>query len=575
MGNDQSIERPGRQEGANLHEFVRSLADCGLMSVAEVQVFLETLPRGARPTTADQLARELCSHGKLTKFQAQSLCQGKADGLVLGNYVVLDRLGKGGMGEVFKARHARMDRVVALKVLPSAATKSAEAIKRFRREAKTVAKLSHPNIVTAYDADEANGMHFLVMEYVNGSDLASVVKKHGVLAVSAAVDYLLQAARGLEYAHRQGIIHRDIKPSNLILDAQGNVKILDMGLARIEETMGAFDPTAEEGLTQTGQVLGTLDYMPPEQAVDTKLADARADIYSLGCTLYHLLNGRPPYGGDTVAKKILAHRDAPIPWLRQSRPDVSGPLNAIFQTMVAKKVEDRQQSMGEVIAQLQRCVGGKSDAPPNSWLIRATAETVKLPAKTTGARPARDLSTAAPPREARWEALQRLKVAKRQQETRQKLRQAVKDADRDYLRRHGFGLLNRLRKIWEVAVNLGVKLIVLAAIAWAGSFVFKVWQNVRLVNRRQEQIVRAVNPRLGQRSLEAISSVEFTNTSLLRPVPEPLFFETPLFQKESAGHRRAGTLAGRFDSGKGRVEVDIEIFDGAGEFGVVLPVTAP
>ena len=333
-------------------KFRQTLVASGLLESAEIERFCNEL----QPAAADgqALARALIRAEKLTKYQAAAVYQGKTKGLLLGNYKILDKIGAGGMGQVFKAEHRRMERLVAIKILPPRATNSPEAIERFQREVKAAARLEHANIVTAHDADESQGVHFLVMQYVDGSDLASIVKGEGPLAVEGAVDYILQTARGLAYAHEQGIVHRDIKPANLLVDPQGTVKILDMGLARFDDSVGA--ESAQAALTQSGQIMGTVDFMSPEQAEDTRQADFRSDIYSLGCTLFTLLAGKAIYGGDTIMRKLIGHREAAIPSICEARSDAPPALEAIFRQMVAKEPADRQASMNVVVAQLEQCL---------------------------------------------------------------------------------------------------------------------------------------------------------------------------------------------------------------------------
>ncbi|QDT52882.1 Serine/threonine-protein kinase StkP [Caulifigura coniformis] len=332
---------------ASLQQFARGLEDGGIVSAEAIRSSLSSLDG---TPDSEGLVKELLRTRKLTKFQADEILHGRAQSLVLGNYLLLERIGQGGMGQVFKARHRRMDRIVAVKRLPDDVSGDQLAIARFDREVRAAARISHPNIVAAFDADDANGVHFLVMEYVQGADLARVIRKVGPLPVENAVDLVRQAARGLAAAHAAGIVHRDIKPSNLLLDRHGVLKILDMGLARFESIS---DDSAPSDLTGIGAIMGTVDYMAPEQALDSKSADARADIYSLGCSLFTLLTGRPVYEGETPTARLMAHQASPIPDLRTHRPEVPESLQAVFVTMVQKDLNDRFQSMTDVIQSLE------------------------------------------------------------------------------------------------------------------------------------------------------------------------------------------------------------------------------
>jgi serine/threonine protein kinase/Leucine-rich repeat (LRR) protein len=366
----------------DLATIVKQLTDSGIIAPGKLENFV---PPKADPKTVEGLISELVKQNQLTAFQAQQVKVGKARSLILGAYTILDKIGAGGMGQVFKALHRRMDRIVAIKMLPTAMMKDAAAAARFEREVRAAAKLEHPNIVTAYDADQANGVHFLVMQFVDGQDLSALVKKNGPFPVAKAVNFVLQAARGLEFAHKKGVVHRDIKPANLLLDNEGTVKILDMGLARIDQG----DGEAQAELTGTGAVMGTVDYMSPEQAFNTHNADARADIYSLGCSLYYLIAGKAMYAGDSVMEKLLGHREKPIPSLRNVQPDISEQVQAVFSKMVAKKVEDRYQTMTEVLAALEQCSSGQStfvSGPPSQTvnLDNSALTFLKdIPAQTT------------------------------------------------------------------------------------------------------------------------------------------------------------------------------------------------
>jgi serine/threonine protein kinase len=273
----------------------------------------------------------------------------------LGRYQLLGKLGQGGMGTVFLANDTRLDRRVAIKVLPPESVHDPDAVARFQREAKALAKLSHPGIVQAFDAEEDNGRHFLVMEYVEGQSLLDVLKREGRIAPPYAADYIHQAAAALQHAHDKGLVHRDLKPSNLLLSPSGQIKILDLGLARfLQDQIG--DPTK----TREGMGMGTPDYAAPEQFRDAHHVDGRADIYALGCTLYHLLTGQVPFPGSSLAEKYDAHEHKEPTPIEELCPDVPTGLALVVRRMMAKRPSERFQRAAEAADALSPYVAGSS-----------------------------------------------------------------------------------------------------------------------------------------------------------------------------------------------------------------------
>lgn len=301
------------------------------------------------------LAAGLVREGVLTEFQAKRLLAGKPEDLILGKYEVVDLLGAGTMSTVFLCRHPAMDRWVAVKLLANSRTVNPQLLKRFHREARAAATLCHPNIVHAFDFVEDDKGLFLVMEYVDGATLRAVVANHGPLSPRRAAAYTYHTAVGLQHAHESGMVHRDVKPGNIMIDRNGAVKVLDLGLTLI----------TDESSVLTQGVLGTVDFLAPEQTIDSHKVDARADVYGLGATLYFCLTGRPPCGEGTVAQKVLAHRSRqPLP-LRSFRNDVPPELEAVMLRMLAKNPDARYPSMTAVSEALSAWVREPLDPPPS------------------------------------------------------------------------------------------------------------------------------------------------------------------------------------------------------------------
>ena len=334
----------------------------------------------------------------MSQYQAGLLLQGRAGDLTVGSYVLLEPIGEGGMGQVFKARHRKMGRTDAVKVIRADRLGNSDALKRFQREMTAAASLSHPNVVHAFFADEDRGRHYIAMELLAGLDLAQLVEEKGPLPFAAACEYTRQAALGLQHAHERGLVHRDVKPHNLLLTAGEVIKVLDLGIARL-----APQPDSDEAtLTAAGTLIGSPDYMAPEQARQSHGVDGRADLYSLGCTLYFLLSGRPPFPDRPMAAKIASHLfEQPEP-VERLRPGTPPDLAAVVRRLMAKKPEERFQTAGElaaVLATIGKGLSHAANADTNNWQEDSVATGPTTNARMEAVRPMpASVSRPAPPR---------------------------------------------------------------------------------------------------------------------------------------------------------------------------------
>lgn len=349
-----------------------------------------------------RFANRLIDAGLLTHLQAGLLLKGKWRNFIIsGKYKLLEHIGTGGMGQVFLCQHTRLNRRVAIKVLPAEKAEERASLERFYREAQAVAALNHPNIVRAHDVDRDGPLHFLVMEYVEGSNLTEIVKRRGPLPIGRALEYIVQAACGLHHAHEASLIHRDVKPANLLVDRMGQVKVLDLGLARFYSD--SSDPLTRRFAGRN--VIGTADYLAPEQARDSHAADVRSDIYALGGTLYYLLTGQPPFTTGTIAQKLLQHQNDPVTPIREKRPEVPPAVAAVVERMLEKNQADRFSSCLEVIDALLPFVPDHVPAPTPDEMPRlckaaqsAESPSGRIPAPERSGIRQVSPATATPPR---------------------------------------------------------------------------------------------------------------------------------------------------------------------------------
>lgn len=343
-------------DGVDLNSYLRQVRDLALVEPSDLDRVLAMMPRkGSARDLAILLAREKL----LTKYQAARILAGKGDGLRLGQYLLLEEVGRGGMGRVYRARHEVMDRQVALKVLNRRLARGQRAPELFLREVRAASKLHHPNIITAHDAWMTSQPFYLVFEFIEGPTLSELVRTRGALPVGLACEYVRQAALGLGHAHERGLVHRDIKPGNLLLkmgehpgDA-GVVKIGDFGLARLRPGwQGGEQGKIDSMELKTETVIGTPDYLSPEQAKSLQEVDGRADLYSLGCTLYFLLTGKVPFPGDNTLEKVIRHGTEPVPDPRESNHEIPIGVVEILKRLMAKSPEERPASAREVVEML-------------------------------------------------------------------------------------------------------------------------------------------------------------------------------------------------------------------------------
>ncbi|MCZ2341292.1 MAG: serine/threonine protein kinase, partial [Bacteroidales bacterium] len=374
---------------ATLDDLLQLIRTSGMVEESALSAYWAEQEAKGRPLPADAKAAadQMVADALLTDFQREQFLLGKWRGFTVGKYKLLERVGVGGMGQVFLCEHMHMKRHVAIKVLPPAKAEQPSALGRFYREARAAGSIQHPNIVRTFDIDQDGNLHYIVMEYVDGTNLLDLVKQFGKLDLGRAVDYAYQVAVGLDFAFRNGIVHRDVKPGNVLITRKGEAKILDMGLARF------YRDTTDQLTVQYDDkiVLGTADYVAPEQVANSHGADTRADVYALGATLYYLLAGQPPFPVGTVSQKLLWHRTKDPAPIRELRPDVPEGLADIIAKMMKKDPSLRFQTPGEVAVELAKWIPQEVPLPapaempalsPAAQKVMETEEEVALTAES-------------------------------------------------------------------------------------------------------------------------------------------------------------------------------------------------
>lgn len=318
---------------------------------------------GELPDNPVEMAKALQKQKVITRWHCEKLLQGKYKGFFLGKHKLLGHIGSGGMSSVYLAEHMLMHDLRAIKVLPQSRLGKSSYLARFQQEAKAIASLNHPNVVRAHDIDNQGDTHYIVMEYVDGDDLQTIVKKKGPLPFKLVAHYIAQAAHGLQHAHEVGLIHRDVKPANILINSKGKVKILDLGLA-----LFADDAQASLTIDFNDKVLGTADYLAPEQALNSHKVDPRADLYGLGCTMYFLLTGSPPFPDGTIAQRIAKHQREMPKEIRKIRPQCPGELEGICWKLMQKDPKFRYASAAQTAEVLEAWLAKQADGSSGSSL---------------------------------------------------------------------------------------------------------------------------------------------------------------------------------------------------------------
>ncbi len=361
-------------EPATTDQFLSLIRKSELIDSHRLDPFLDQLAEAGPVPKPRDLAGLLIAAGLVTNFQSEQLLKGKWRGFTIGRYKVLERIGSGGMGNVYLCEHMQVRRKVAVKVLPTSQSHNPSALGRFYREARAAGVLDHPNLVKAHDIDQDGELHFLVMDYVDGSSLQHIVSRFGPMPLVRAAHCIRQAAEGLQQAYQSGLLHRDVKPANIMLDRTGTIRVLDLGLARFHEDHDLLTLQYDDN-----NVLGTADFVSPEQALNSHDVDIRTDVYSLGATFYFLLVGHPPFPTGKIAQKLIWHQVRQPTPVRQLRPQVPVGLAAIVEKMMAKNPAQRYQTPAEVVDALLSWTAEPMDPPSDEempQLSPAAAATV-------------------------------------------------------------------------------------------------------------------------------------------------------------------------------------------------------